>query len=153
MIPKSTPRSTTISTFQVLPKPSQNPPQTHSKPSKMESKSALGPSKTPDESHICQVVLLNVGSPKKWYQKVPQETPRDSQTPPKTLPKPSPNPSKIHQKTHAKNTLFLEPFFSRFSPILASKTTYFSIVFWCMLSSKFHRFLGPFPPPTPLHFD
>ena len=28
-------------------KPSQNPPQTHPKPSKMESKSTLGPSKTP----------------------------------------------------------------------------------------------------------
>ena len=72
----------------------------------------------------------------------------------KTFPKPSQNPPqtspKSIKKTHAKNTWFLEPFFSRFSWILASKTTHFALNFWCMLASKFHRFLEPFRLPNPL---
>ena len=34
--------------------------------------------------------------------------------------------------------------------MLASKTTYFSINFWCVLASKFHQFLGAFRLPNPL---
>ena len=125
-----------ILTSQILPK---TPP----KPSQIEPKRPLGRLLGPLGPSWQQ-------SLKKRSLKVPQETPRSSRTPPKTLPKPAPNLSKIDSKTYAKNITFLEPFFSRFSSIWASKTTYFSMIFWCMLASNFHWFLGPFRLPNPL---
>ena len=102
---KTRSKKTTISTLQVLPKPSQNPPQTHPKPSKMEPKSTLGPSKTP------------FGEPSgyKPQKMIPKSGPRGTkrlQTPPKTVSKSSPNPSKINRKMQSKKTSFLDLFFS-----------------------------------------
>ena len=56
----------------------------------------------------------------------------------------------IVKKALPKTMYFSHAFFSRFSSIWASKTTYFSMNFWCMLASKFHGFLGPFRLPNPL---
>ena len=98
---------------------SQSLPKTRLKPSEIEPKRPLGRLLDPLEPSWQQ-------SLEKRRTKVAQETPRSSQNPPKTLPKPCPKLSKIHLKTHAKNTSFLEAFLSRYSSMLASKTSYFS---------------------------
>ena len=49
--------------------------------------------------------------------------------------------------------MFLEACVSRFSSILASKTTKISTNFYHVLSSTFHWFLRPFRPPNPLFFN
>ena len=121
-IKKRSPRTLQFWNLQTLPKLPRNPPQTPPKPLKMEPKSSPRASKTPFGEH----------SQYNHQKKTPKSDPRETktlQTPSKTLPKPSPNPAKIDEKTHAKNTSFLEAFFSRFSPILASKTIDFSLIF------------------------
>ena len=112
----------------------------------MEPKSNPGASKSP----------FGERSEYKPQKKTPKSGPRGAkslQTPLKSFPKSSPSPPKIDLKTQAKKTVFLEAYFSRFSSILASKTTKCSMKCYHVLASKFHRFLRPFRPPNPWFFD